>query len=104
MPAVAELVWKGKGRARPARRARLITDELHGAGAAGDAAWRNRLVHGEAERVLPALAKDLAGQVSLVYVDPPFDTGGAFDYLADVPGTRTRAAIPAYRDARGLDA
>jgi 16S rRNA G966 N2-methylase RsmD len=97
---VAELVWKGKGRARSSRPARLILDELHGR----DEAWRNRLIHGEAERVLPALAKDLAGKVSLVYVDPPFDTGGAFDYLADVPGTRARAAIPAYRDARGLDA
>jgi len=97
---VAELVWKGKGRARASRPCRLVTDEVHGS-AAG---WRNRLVQGEAESVLPALAKDLTGKVSLVYVDPPFDTGGAFDYLADVPGTRERAAIPAYRDARGLDA
>jgi hypothetical protein len=42
-----------------------------------------------------------------VYVDPPFDTGGAFDYLATLPGAPAgtpRVAIPAYEDARGLDA
>ncbi len=99
---MAELSWRGKGRARASRPARLIPDELHGGDSHGS--WRNRLIHGEAERVLPALVKQLAGQVSLVYVDPPFETGGAFDYLADVPGTRERTALPAYRDARGLDA
>jgi site-specific DNA-methyltransferase (adenine-specific)/adenine-specific DNA-methyltransferase len=40
-------------------------------------------------------------------VDPPFDTGGAFDYLASIPGApdgAPRIAVPAYQDARGLDA
>jgi 16S rRNA G966 N2-methylase RsmD len=105
---VAELVWKGKGRAGRSGPGQLSTDEIHG----GDAGWRNRLVLGDAERILPALGKDVAGRVSLVYVDPPFDTGGAFDYQADIPGAaarsasgpRARVAIPAYRDARGLDA
>lgn len=103
---MAELVWKGKGRARTSRPSRLVTEEIH-----GDAAgWHNRLVLGDAERVLPALGGELAGRVALVYVDPPFDTGGAFDYLADVgPRARraprpARVAVPAYGDARGLDA
>jgi len=104
---VAELVWKGKGRARPSRAARLVTDEVHGE-ATG---WLDRLLLGDAERVLPALCKGgLAGQVALVYVDPPFDTGGAFEYLAAPAGGRRlsskpeRVAVPAYLDARGLDA
>jgi hypothetical protein len=99
---VAELVWKGKGRSRRSRARPLHTDEIHGSGP-----WLNRLVHGEAERVLPGLLGELAGQVALVYVDPPFDTGGAFDYLATIPGVpegTPRVAIPAYEDARGLDA
>lgn len=99
---MAELTWKGKGAARKVRAATLITEERHG----GASEWHDRLVLGEAERVLPALSKDVAGQVALVYIDPPFDTGGRFDYQAAVPGDgpRTRIAIPAYADARGLDA
>ena len=111
---MAELVWKGKGRARRSRPGSLSTDEIHGA--LPESGSRNRLVHGEAERVLPALARELKGKVALVYVDPPFDTGGAFDYIADVASSRVRArgrsrplplpriAVPAYQDARGLDA
>ena len=100
---MAELVWRGKGRARHAAPAPLRTDEAHG-GAGG---WQNRLIHGETERVLPGLLGELAGKVALVYVDPPFDTGGTFDYLAAIPGVpegTPRVALPAYRDARGLDA
>jgi len=93
-----ELQWKGKGRARRARPLPLVTEEIH-----GDGEWADRLVQGEAERVLPALLPELAGKVDLVYVDPPFDTGGSFDYLATVPGVPGRIAVPAYRDARGLD-
>jgi hypothetical protein len=114
---VATLVWKGKGRARDGRSASrsdpsLHRDEVHGAAAGahgGDAraAWLNRLVLGSAEHALRALSPELRGQVALVYVDPPFDTGGSFDYLASIPGApdgAPRVSLPAYGDARGLDA
>jgi DNA modification methylase len=107
---VVELVWPGKYREgvrvhgeRPAVALRL--EETHGPAKGG--AWRNRLVHGDALGVLRALLPDLAGQVSLVYVDPPFDTGGDFDFQATIPGAPAdspRVAVPAYRDAKGLDA
>jgi hypothetical protein len=100
---MAELVWRGKARARRPSVARLRTEEVHGSSADP---WRNRLIHGATERVLPGLRAELAGQVALVYVDPPFDTGGAFDYLAAIPGApdgTPRIAVPAYEDARGLD-
>jgi SAM-dependent methyltransferase len=115
---VPELVWKGKSGAsgvalRPHHR--LRTDEIHGelAELPGDSfaddtpSPRGRLVHGDAEDVLPALLPELRGRVALVYLDPPFDTGGSFDYLVRVPGSADdapRVAVPAYRDARGLDA
>ena len=102
---MAELVWRGKGRARRPRVRPLRTDEIHGE-THGVGGWQNRLVHGEAEWVLPGLRGELAGRVALVYVDPPFDTGGAFDYLATIPGApdgTPRVAVPAYADARGLD-
>jgi hypothetical protein len=36
--------------------------------------------------VLGALAKTFAGQVALVYIDPPFDTGHRFDFQTSIPG------------------
>jgi hypothetical protein len=104
---MAELVWRGKNGSRRlsgARRRTPRTDEVHGDGADPR---RNRLVHGATEHLLPGLVDELAGQVALAYVDPPFDTGGAFDYLAAIPGApegTPRIALPAYQDARGLDA
>jgi hypothetical protein len=65
------------------------------------------LVLGEAEHVLSALMPRLAGKIALVYVDPPFVTGSDFDFLASIPGApdgTARIAVPAYRDAAGLDA
>ncbi len=105
-----EIVWDGKYRdgvrVSPSREVvALHTDEVHeGEGMASP--WRNRLVLGDQARVLPTLARELAGQVSLVYVDPPFETGGDFDFLASVHGApehAPRVAVPAYRDSRGLD-
>lgn len=99
-----ELLWKGKreGTPRAARRASLRIEEIHGTGAA----WRNRLVLGDARRVLASMLPELEGRVALVYVDPPYRTGGSFDYLATIPGApkQARVAVPAYRDAGDLDA
>ncbi|MGF1647298.1 MAG: site-specific DNA-methyltransferase, partial [Kineosporiaceae bacterium] len=36
--------------------------------------WRNRLIWGDNLHVLASLADELAGQVDLVYIDPPFDS------------------------------
>jgi DNA modification methylase len=50
-----------------------------------DPEWRNRLIWGDRKYVLPSLQQDFAGKVSLIYIDPPFDTGADFSYIADVP-------------------
>jgi hypothetical protein len=102
---VAELVWGGKKRAGPAAGRLLHVDELHGETAPD--AWRNRLVLGRAQHVLPSLLPGLAGKVALAYIDPPFVTGSDFDFLAAIPGAPDGAAripVRAYRDAAGLDA
>ena len=107
---MAEIVWDGKYRdgvrVLPSRGAvPLHTDEVHGG--EGTTSWRNRLVLGDQVDVLPTLASELSGKVSLVYVDPPFETGGDFDFQASVHGAAgdaPRVAVPAYRDSRGLDA
>ncbi len=40
----------------------------------GGNGWRNRLIWGDNLHVLASLADELAGQVDLVYIDPPFDS------------------------------
>ncbi|OFW00202.1 MAG: hypothetical protein A3G20_04445 [Acidobacteria bacterium RIFCSPLOWO2_12_FULL_59_11] len=47
--------------------------------------WRNRLIWGDKKYALPSLLPDFAGKVSLIYIDPPFDTGADFSYTATVP-------------------
>jgi hypothetical protein len=110
---VAELLWRGKyengvrAELPPSGRS-LRTSEVHDAARTErlPETWRNRLILGDQEHVLPTLASELRGQFALVYVDPPFETGGDFDFRASIPGApddAPRVAVPAYRDARGLD-
>src|SRR5207237_5442708 len=80
--------------------------------------WRNRLIWGDKKYVLPSLLPEFAGTVSLIYVDPPFDTGADFTFNATIPDaedgedsglafTKQPSIIEqkAYRDTwgRGLD-
>ena len=43
-----------------------------------EAEWRNRLIWGDKKYVLPALLEEFAGQVDLIYIDPPFNVGADF--------------------------
>jgi site-specific DNA-methyltransferase (adenine-specific) len=78
---VAELIWRGKydaagQRVQPERISLpLRTIETIGR---GGGSWLNRLIEGDRLPVLSALLKDFAGQVDLIYLDPPFATGGQF--------------------------
>ena len=114
---MAELVWNGKdalGLDHQTEPEELLVEEVHGGGAGASPppsldppVWTNRLVRGDVARVLPRLVHELRGQVALVYVDPPFETGSSFSYLASIPEVRSdapRVKVPAYRDAVGLDA
>jgi DNA modification methylase len=47
--------------------------------------WRNRLIWGDKKYVLPSLLAEFAGKVNLIYIDPPFDTGADFSFIASVP-------------------
>ena len=64
--------------------------------------WRNRLVWGDKRYVLPSLLPEFAGKVNLVYIDPPFDTGANFSYLATIPDAPAspQARKPASPQAR----
>jgi adenine specific DNA methylase Mod len=101
-PARAELVWEGKydanGRRGPALRVALpfqivetvnesAQDRQRSLFAPGfrEEEWRNRMIWGDKKYVLPSLLSEFAGKVNLIYVDPPFDTGADFSFLATVP-------------------
>jgi DNA modification methylase len=47
--------------------------------------WRNRLIWGDKKYVLPSLLPEFAGEVNLIYIDPPFDTGADFSFTATIP-------------------
>ena len=42
--------------------------------------WYNRLILGDKSVILPLLLPEFAGQVNLIYIDPPFMTGRTFKY------------------------
>lgn len=88
---MAELIWKGKydsdgQRAQPVRTGcHLRTVECLGDG-------NNRLIEGDRLRVMGALLPSLAGQVDLIYLDPPFATGHHFMMSSGVSEPRSQIA------------
>lgn len=47
--------------------------------------WRNRLIWGDKKYLLPSLLPEFAAKVDLIYIDPPFDTGADFSFIATIP-------------------
>jgi adenine-specific DNA-methyltransferase len=92
-----------------AQQRQLTLDRLF---AGQETEWRNRLIWGDKKYVLPSLLKELPGQISLIYIDPPFATGADFSFTATIPNSdesfiKEPSIIEqkAYRDTwgRGLD-
>jgi adenine-specific DNA-methyltransferase len=66
---------------REAERGSLFASSGNGRAATG---WRNKLVWGDNKLVAASLLDEFAGQVNLVYIDPPFDTGTDFSFRVRV--------------------
>ncbi len=49
----------------------------------GDKDSKNLLIKGDNLLALKALLPDYAGEVKLIYIDPPFNTGTAFEFYDD---------------------
>jgi adenine-specific DNA-methyltransferase len=69
-------------------------------------AARNQLIWGDNKLVMSSLLADYAGQVKLVYIDPPFDTGTDFSFRvkvgeADITKAPSILEESAYRDTWG---
>ena len=75
-----ELTWIGKGE-EPAVEPRIL---LHDPSKDyGDPNAENMLIHGDNLLALKALEQEFAGQVKCIYIDPPYNTGAAFEHYDD---------------------
>lgn len=75
-----ELTWIGKGE-DPAVEPRIL---LHDPSKDyGNPNAENMLIHGDNLLVLKALEQQFAGQVKCIYIDPPYNTGEAFEHYDD---------------------
>ncbi len=75
-----ELTWIGKGE-EPRVEPRIL---LHDASRDyGDPNADNMLIHGDNLLALKALEQEYAGRVKCIYIDPPYNTGSAFEHYDD---------------------
>lgn len=75
-----ELTWIGKGE-EPKLEPRILIENPEYS--YGDATSENMLIHGDNLLALKALEQDYAGKIKCIYIDPPFNTGAAFDNYDD---------------------
>ena len=75
-----ELTWIGKGE-EPKLEPRILIENPEYS--YGDPEAENMLIHGDNLLALKALEQEYAGKVKCVYIDPPFNTGEAFDHYDD---------------------
>ena len=77
-----ELTWYGKD--EPIRvEPRLLIENTELSNISNDSDTGNMLIHGDNLLALKALEKDYAGQVKCIYIDPPYNTGSAFEHYDD---------------------
>ena len=82
-----ELTWVGKEN-RPRLEPRILLEDPekshHAAHRVGeDDIFDNRLIYGDNLLALKALEQEFAGQVKCVFIDPPYNTGSAFEQYED---------------------
>jgi adenine-specific DNA-methyltransferase len=75
-----ELTWIGKGE-EPKLEPRILIENPEYS--YGDPNSQNMLIHGDNLLALKALEQDYAGKVKCIYIDPPFNTGAAFEHYDD---------------------
>ena len=76
-----ELTWVGKyDEEKPVEPRILIEDKDK---SYGDLDSENMLIHGDNLIALKALQQDFAGKIKCIYIDPPYNTGSAFEQYDD---------------------
>lgn len=75
-----ELTWVGKYEEKNIEPRILLEDVSK---TYGDPDNGNMLIHGDNLIALQALQQDYAGRIKCIYIDPPYNTGSAFEYYDD---------------------
>ena len=82
-----ELTWIGKDK-RPKLEPRILIEDPEKSYHASERRsendiFDNMLVHGDNLLALKALEQDFAGKVKCIFIDPPYNTGNAFNHYED---------------------
>lgn len=75
-----ELTWVGKYEEHEIEPRILVEDPTK---SFGDPNSENMLIHGDNLIALKALEQDFAGKIKCIYIDPPYNTGSAFEHYDD---------------------
>lgn len=76
-----ELTWIGKDEKREAIEPRILIEDPKYS--YGDTESGNMLIHGDNLLALKALEQEYSGKVKCIYIDPPYNTGSAFEHYDD---------------------
>jgi adenine-specific DNA-methyltransferase len=75
-----ELTWIGKDE-QPKLEPRILIEDQEKS--YGDKNTENMLIYGDNLLALKALEQDFSGKIKCIYIDPPYNTGSAFEYYDD---------------------
>lgn len=75
-----ELTWIGKGD-DPKLEPRILIEDTDKS--FGDPKSENMLIHGDNLLALKALEQNYTGKIKCIYIDPPYNTGNAFEHYDD---------------------
>ncbi|MBN1782723.1 site-specific DNA-methyltransferase [bacterium] len=75
-----ELTWIHKNE-QPKLEPRILIEDKEKS--YGDPNAENMLIHGDNLLALKALEQDFAGKIKCIYIDPPYNTGNAFEHYDD---------------------
>lgn len=75
-----ELTWVGKYDDKVLEPRILVEDKEK---SYGNSRSENMLIHGDNLIALQALQQDFAGKIKCIYIDPPYNTGSAFEHYDD---------------------
>lgn len=79
-----ELVWDGKENPiKPEPRILIENPELSFSTDGENVSKGNMIIHGDNLLALKALEKNYKGQINFIYIDPPYNTGKAFEHYDD---------------------
>lgn len=76
-----ELTWVGKYEDDEELEPRILVEDKKKS--YGDPNTGNMLIHGDNLLALKALEKDYSGMIKCIYIDPPYNTGNAFEHYDD---------------------